>query len=370
MTCETKSQWYSWPVAIILVALVFLTTASKVFSEEENIPQIVVSVGDALVNPGQHNVPITVSLSNFVDTVAGFNLWIRCTSPDIILFQTDIDTVIDTTYWECLQIVGEDCVDSAITSAEGNWDFFYVDTNEVSPGFIQTTGTLTANWDVMQAYSLGDGHDLNVAGYADYPGGEVKTGIGPQVGGVLFRMLADVYNIPDTATNRSVELQIEYHALNHFNLARPNGTSIGIAYRQILDTNYWVCVQWAGDSCVQYERTQGPPYDLMEINPDSVPYVDTTVVILNDGTIDVAQPPQYTCGNIDGVEPATINIVDLTYLIQYLFANGPEPIPLEAGDINCDSGSGSGDGLVNIIDLTAMVAYLFSAGTAPCAACP
>ena len=255
MTCGTKSQWYSWPVAI-LVALVFLTTASKVFSEEENIPQIVISVGDVLVNSGQHNVPISVSLSNFIDTVAKFNFWIRCTSPDIILFQTDIDTVIDTTFWDCLQEESGSCVDSVITNSAGTWDFFYVDTQQISPGFIDRTGTLTENWDVMNALSLGDGHDLNVAGYADYPGGVAKPGIGPQQGGVLFRMLADVYNIPDTATNRSVERQIEYHALNHFNISRPDGSSIGIAYRQILDTNYWICTQWAGDSCLAYERTR------------------------------------------------------------------------------------------------------------------
>ena len=104
--------------------------------------------------------------------------------------------------------------------------------------------------------------------------------------------------------------------------------------------------------------------------PDSVPYVDTTVVIINSGTVDVAVPPPYTCGNVDGVEPAVINIVDLTYLIAYLFSGGAAPIPVEVGDINCNSGSGGGDGVVNIIDLTTLVAFLFSGGTAPCADCP
>jgi hypothetical protein len=52
------------------------------------------------------------------------------------------------------------------------------------------------------------------------------------------------------------------------------------------------------------------------------------------------------------------NIVDLTYLVAYLFGGGAEPPCTEEGDANADEA-------VNIVDLTYLVAYLFSSGPPP-----
>ncbi len=62
-------------------------------------------------------------------------------------------------------------------------------------------------------------------------------------------------------------------------------------------------------------------------------------------------------GDVDGAPP--INIQDLTYLVAFLFTNGPEPIPFLAGDANCDDA-------VNVTDLTYLVAYFFNSGPPPC----
>jgi subtilisin family serine protease len=62
--------------------------------------------------------------------------------------------------------------------------------------------------------------------------------------------------------------------------------------------------------------------------------------------------------NGDGV----INPADLSYLANYLFFGGPEPVPLLAGDTN-------GDCVVNPADLSYLANYLFFAGPDP-QACP
>ena len=67
------------------------------------------------------------------------------------------------------------------------------------------------------------------------------------------------------------------------------------------------------------------------------------------------------CGDMDNDEK--INIVDLTYLVAYLFQGGPAPQPYACvGDVN-------NDGTTNIVDVTFMVAYLFQAGPAPLQNC-
>ncbi|MBU8933768.1 MAG: hypothetical protein KOO62_07150 [candidate division Zixibacteria bacterium] len=55
-----------------------------------------------------------------------------------------------------------------------------------------------------------------------------------------------------------------------------------------------------------------------------------------------------------------INILDLTYMVSYLFLGGPGPIPTYfVGNLNCDH-------TVDILDLTYFVSYLFSGGPMPC----
>ena len=58
--------------------------------------------------------------------------------------------------------------------------------------------------------------------------------------------------------------------------------------------------------------------------------------------------------NLDG----EIDVEDIVYLINYLFAEGPEPKPRESGDVNCD-------GLVNIVDVIYLINYLFMGGPPP-----
>jgi len=67
----------------------------------------------------------------------------------------------------------------------------------------------------------------------------------------------------------------------------------------------------------------------------------------------------YKCGDANG--DGEVNILDVTYIINYLYLGGPEPLGIESADVNSD-------GVVNINDITYLVLYLYMEGPEP--ACP
>jgi len=69
----------------------------------------------------------------------------------------------------------------------------------------------------------------------------------------------------------------------------------------------------------------------------------------------------YICGDADG--DGEVNVVDMVFLMNYIFMAGPAPYPYDAGDTNCS-------GRVNIGDVGYLIEYIFAAGPQPCANCP
>ncbi len=63
------------------------------------------------------------------------------------------------------------------------------------------------------------------------------------------------------------------------------------------------------------------------------------------------------CGDADG--EGHVNISDAVYIINYVFAGGSAPDPLEAGDVNCDEA-------VNVSDAVYIINYIFVSGNRPC----
>jgi hypothetical protein len=61
-------------------------------------------------------------------------------------------------------------------------------------------------------------------------------------------------------------------------------------------------------------------------------------------------------GDVNG--DGTLTVLDVMYLVSYLFKNGPTPAPLETGLVNCD-------GKVNIADAVYLICYLFKGGPKP-----
>ncbi len=62
------------------------------------------------------------------------------------------------------------------------------------------------------------------------------------------------------------------------------------------------------------------------------------------------------CGDVNG--PGTVNALDITYLINFLYKHGPAPNPLQSGDVN-------NSGTVNALDITFLINYLYKHGPAP-----
>ena len=58
----------------------------------------------------------------------------------------------------------------------------------------------------------------------------------------------------------------------------------------------------------------------------------------------------------------TLNVADLTYLVDYLFFSGSAPPCMDEGNVD-------GNGSINVADLIYLVDYLFFTGPAP-AVCP
>jgi hypothetical protein len=62
------------------------------------------------------------------------------------------------------------------------------------------------------------------------------------------------------------------------------------------------------------------------------------------------------CGNINGDED--INIFDITYLISFLYLDGPPPTPMNAANVN-------GDADINIFDVVYLISYIYLEGPEP-----
>jgi hypothetical protein len=62
------------------------------------------------------------------------------------------------------------------------------------------------------------------------------------------------------------------------------------------------------------------------------------------------------CGDLN--DDSSVNILDIAFLINYLYNDGPAPDPLNDADVD-----GSGD--INILDITYLIAFLYTNGPPP-----
>ena len=73
---------------VSLTAVAVLVLGLLVISPVSAQPILTVEVGDTTAAPGTINTEISIFLSNYQDTVAGFNVWVQLDRPDIMVFQT------------------------------------------------------------------------------------------------------------------------------------------------------------------------------------------------------------------------------------------------------------------------------------------
>jgi hypothetical protein len=311
--------------------------------------EILLDVGEVTAHPGEV-VEIPVYFSNYIDTIAGLNFWVQFDRPDIMQFNTVIGVSYDTTWWLCTEFSGIDCIDSVNVPPSGEWDFYYIDTSDILLGNLDSTGTLVSDWQWLDAYSLGGfGHDLNVIGLANMPSPPDILGITPQENGLLIKLVGQVYDIPDTMSDRTVNIMVQTDNISHFGLSDRWGNSLGIVCDTIPDTSFWLCTNWVGEDCLNWTRVSGPPYDSISIDDyDLYWHLDASTVQILDGSVTVLLPILYGDANCNG----QTDISDLVYMIDYMFGGGPSVSCLE--NVDCDE-----DDQISITDLVCLIDWMF-----------
>ncbi|MEW5924843.1 MAG: dockerin type I repeat-containing protein [Candidatus Zixiibacteriota bacterium] len=320
-------------------------------------------VRDTIAFSGEANAVITVYMKNYVDTVGAFELWFILNRPDIMQFVLDSTLRIDTLYWRCLEWDDIFCVDSSdITDSVilygVEYDWLTADSMYVREGAFDTTGTLISGWDAVIARSLAPGGmDLKVTGMANDFLPPFNDGILPQDGMYpLIKLLTNVYELPDTLQDRTVGILIQKSNLSVFSISDMHGSSIGIIVDTVYEEKCYTCGPGIDPPCDPMWRVpcESPEVDSVWCcDTVYVPYLDTTYVCIEDGWLTAV--PVFLCGDVDG--NGTVNILDITRLVAYLYKQGEAPEDLRAADVNNSCST-------NILDVTALVSYLYKQGAA------
>jgi hypothetical protein len=341
-------------MSLKVVLMTVVITALAIMSAWAQPYELEFTVDDVQACPEDTLVYIDVYLANHFDTVAGFSFWIQLDRPDIIQFTTEVDTVVDTTYWECQEWSGPDCIDSVQVWPYQDWDFSHIDTHEVSISPIDTTGSLISGWEYVSANSLsGTGFDIKVVAIADMPNPPVTPALAEQPGGRLVRLIARILEPPPVVEDSTANLLVRTEMLEDFGFSDPQGNLLGTKWISTNDTTCWVCGQWVDDVCIHWVVANPPPpegCDSIEVVVDSVMVLDTTAFLVEGGSATLVNPG---FGDFDysGEGP---NIADLVMLVTFMFGGGPSPVCLSTTD--CDE-NGIGP---NIADLVCWVNWMFS----------
>lgn len=171
-------------------------------------------------------------------------------------------------------------------------------------------------------------------------------------------------------TDKYLEDDIYFWRVKAFKISTDDSTDYSIP--RSFTTGSYVCIDSDGDG-------YGDPG-----NPENICPIDNCPEIFNldqsdsdadgvgdvcDNCPDIPNPGQadgdgdgigdaceFICGDANG--DGTINILDITYVIGYLYMGGPPPDPMESADVDLS-------GNVNILDITYLISFLYKSGPDP-----
>ena len=200
---------------------------------------------------------------------------------------------------------------------------------------------------------------MKIAAYANTIAPPYTNGIGfPQASQTpLIKILADIYEIPEEQEDRTVNIMVQANNLDNFSFSDQDGNAIGVITDTTFDTTWFHCDVWNAtfDTCYFYSEVEDGPDDSFWCCDTILSgRLDSDYVAIYDGTLTVRAGG--LCGDIDGNE--SINLLDVVYLINYLYKGGPPPAILNLADVN-NSGS------VNLLDATYLINYLYKGGPPP-----
>lgn len=255
-------------------------------------PILTVQIEHAYVPSTDTSGTLTIYLENRVDSVAGFQFWLKLNRPDIALFTETFDTV----------------------------------------------GTLASGFELVHVKSSsGTGTELQVIGLADdyltpgyVPPITPHTGLVPLIR-IPFRLLP----ISDTTTDRTAAVMLDPNP-SWLSFSRPNGTMIGLSWQLVADTACWRCDSWIGDVCLGWHRVSLPPCDSTSIALDSIQYLDSVKFTVVPGSITNVPCPRTVQDldiNGDGIP---MSVADYVALLRYILGDTTSIANPLAADLNGD----------------------------------
>ncbi|MEA3297458.1 MAG: hypothetical protein U9R56_06300, partial [candidate division Zixibacteria bacterium] len=203
--------------------------------------------------------------------------------------------------------------------------------------------------------------NLNVNGYfsdLDIPGAPFGTFIAPFWNDLIFDTLLApdagiyLYNDPSYDT-----LVIEWYHPANFN--DQNDTTLD--FELLLTRDGSIVFQYLNVGSSNLEETALTGISELECRVLCYYNGDNPTHMSGDSTnvmITYADRTWTMSGDIDG--SGNLDVADLIYLVNFMFYSGPEPLPYEAGNVNC-----IGD-MINISDLIYLTNYMFLQGPEPC----
>jgi hypothetical protein len=110
-----------------------------------------------------------------------------------------------------------------------------------------------------------------------------------------------------------------------------------------------------------YPITVGSPCGLLPYNWYLPNYRSGFKYTIVEKAIVICPSEECDCIPGDANGNTVINILDITYLINFVYKSGPAPVPyaLCSGDPNCNC-------VINILDITYLISFLYKSGPAPC----
>ena len=347
------------PTTWICFVLFIIAVVPQSSYGDPMFPVLIVNAGNVTIHRSEDSVKVSVFVENVIDPIGGVDLWLSLGHDEVVRYMADTIMVWDTIF--------SNCADSSCTAwLEDSciaWEFSdcadtVIELDTAQAGAIRFEGTAIENWDQVDVRVIGDQRMmLQLFGIANTGGGgmPIPAGVGQHLLARLVCEVADTSgSIPDSmcdsafyaeygTTSITVEKRSWFADASGENL-------IGFVWDSICKDS--VCIDWDGETCIEWECTK----------PDSVYHVDTLKVIFNDGamTLDCSSC-NWIVGDADG--SGYIDIDDVVYLIEYIFVNGPEPIPVyHAGNPDCSID-------VDIDDVVFLIAYIFTGGPAPLCQC-
>ncbi|MBN1211078.1 MAG: dockerin type I repeat-containing protein [candidate division Zixibacteria bacterium] len=291
-----------WLAGLLILATLF---AAPIVSAQP--VELEFDIGDIGIEAGLYEVKVPVYLTNYTETIAGFELMVQENRPDVTVLHWLIDTV----------------------------------------------GTLIGGWEYVHSENF-DGYNTNVnimavANLANPP--ENTPGVSPQAGETpFFNLIAYVNDLDDTLPDQTVTYSTNpiYPFCPMF--SNQLGQLIGIEQDTVCDSVYFLCEYWIEDTiCLSWTPVQTPPYDSVSYECRNITVLDTNVVKLTKGSVTVMLS---TCGDVNG--NGDIDIADITALISYLYLHGNPPPVMRVANLN-----GSPDGTIDISDITHIIAALY-----------